>query len=206
MKKTIISFAVAGVFASSCFVPAFGLMMRRELRGADLGQLSDWLPGMDKLVTYGGVVYGVHRDAPTFSRGVETMQIFFQGDLEDFNELLKEYAKLAGPLKQQNEAKGVLLTLTLHAGRGNVSSAAAPTFARDKNIPFDWSITMTREGTLVPEREKRRYSVHVGLWIGGDVPLDRLEVPANIDVRSGGEIEDFIAKHQEKQKQVNKSQ
>lgn len=77
---------------------------------------------------------------------------------------------------------------------------------RDKNIPFDWQITMTREGTLVPDREKRRYFVSVDLWVGGDVNLDKVDVPLNIDVKSGGEIEDFIAKHEEERKQAQKSQ
>lgn len=205
MKKTIISFAVACVFVSLWFVPAFGLMMEGELSGADLGQLSDWLPGLEKLVSYGGVVYGLHMDAPTFFRGLETMHIFFRGDHEAFNEMLKEYAKLADSLKRYSESKDVLLTLTLHAGRGNVSSAGAGTFARDKNIPFDWKITMTREGTLVPA-DQRRYGVTVDLWVGGDVQLDKVRVPRNVNVTSGGEIEDFIAKHKEKRKAVGKSE
>ena len=181
-------------------------MMEGELSGADLGQLSDWLPGLEKLVSYGGVVYGVHMDAPTFYRGLETMYIFFRGDHEDFNEMLREYARLGDSLKRYTESGSGQLTLTLHPGRGNVGSAGAGTIGRDKNIPFDWKITMTREGTLVPEREKRRYSVSVDLWLGGDITLDKVEVPLSIDVKSGGEIEVFIAKHEEKRKQAQKSQ
>ena len=206
MRKTIISFAAACVLVSLWFVPAFGLMMEGELSGPDLGQLSDWVPSLEKLVSYGGVVYGVHMDAPTFYRGLETMYIFFRGDHEDFNEMLKEYAKLGDSLKRYAESGSAQLTLTLHPGRGNVASAGAGMIGRDKNIPFDWQITMTREGTLVPDREKRRYFVSVDLWVGGDVNLDKVDVPLNIDVKSGGEIEDFIAKHEEERKQAQKSQ
>jgi len=179
-------------------------MMEGELSGADLGQLSDWVPGLEKLVRYGGVVYGVHKDAPTFYRGLETMDIFFRGDHEDFNEILKEYAKLGDSLKRYAESGRAQLTLTLHPGRGNVGSHAGRSFAKGKDIPFDWKITMTREGTLVPERDKRRYFVSVNLWLGGDVDLDKLDVPLSLDVRSGGEIEAFVAKHEEKRKQAQK--
>jgi hypothetical protein len=181
-------------------------MTESELSGPDLGQLSDWVPGLEKLVSYGGVVYGVHTDAPTFYRGLETLDIFFRGDLEDFNEMLKEYAKLGDLLKKYAESGRAQLTLTLHPGRGDVGSDAGRSIATGKDIPFDWRITMTREGTLVPESEKRRYYVSVDLWLGGDVQLDKVEVPLNIDVKSGGEIEAFIAEHEEKQKQTNKSQ
>jgi len=181
-------------------------MMERELSGADLGQLSDWLPGLEKLVGHGGVVYGVHTDAPTFFRGLETMYIFFRGDHDDFNEMLKQYAKLADPLKRYSESKDTPLALTLHAGRGNVASAGAGTFARNKEIPFDWKIRITREGTLVSDRQKRRYWVTVDLWVGGEVELDKVKVPLSVEVKSGGEIENFIARHEEKRKQAKKSE
>jgi hypothetical protein len=205
VRKTIISFAFPCVLVSLWFVPAFGLMMEGELSGADLGQLSDWLPGLEKLVSYGGVVYGVHMDAPTFYRGLETLHIFFRGDHEDFNEMLKEYAKLSDSLKRYAESGSGQLTLTLYPGRGNAGSDAGRSIAKGKNIPFDWKITMTREGTLVPDRDKRRYFVSVDLWVGGDVGLDKVDVPLNIEVKSGGEIEDFIARHEEKRKPAQKS-
>jgi hypothetical protein len=202
VKKTIVLFSAAGILVALWVAPAFALMMESELSGADLGQLSDWLPGLERLVSYGGVVYGAHMDAPTFFRGLETMHVFFRGDHEDFNGMLKEYARLGDSLKRYVESKEVQLIVTLHAGRGNVGSTPVGTFARGKDIAFDWQITMTREGTLVPDREKRRYFVSVDLWVGGDVQLDKVEVPLRIGVKSGGEIEDFIAKHKEKQKEV----
>ena len=42
----------------------------------------------------------------------------------------------------------------------------------------------------------------VEIWLGGKVTLDQLKVPSTVEVRSGGEIEKFVAEHEARRKQA----
>jgi hypothetical protein len=48
--------------------------------------------------------------------------------------------------------------------------------------------------------------ITVELWLGGQVDLSKVEVPLNLKVESGGEIEKFIAAHKLKGKQEAESE
>jgi len=139
-------------------------------------------------------------DAPTFFRGIETVSLFFRGDHEAFNEMLEQYGKMGDSLKRYIDSKDTPLTLIVHPGRGNTASAGGG-IARRRNIPFDWEITVRKLGTLLPATEQR-YRVTVDVWVGAEVELDKVKVPQNVDVKSGGEIERFIAEHEAKRRQA----
>jgi len=113
---------------------------------------------------------------------------YFKGDTKAFNAVLAAYAKLEDtPLK-----------LVLHPGR---CRAKAP-WDKDEGSPGEWSIAVIRRGWGAPKAgpgETGNYVVTVNLWLGGDVALDGLDVPLNVDVASGREIETFVVDHQAKQ-------
>ncbi len=199
MKKAIVPFVVALV---TLLWPslAFSLMMERELRSDEIGNWPDWPPVLRELVCRQGIVYGTHSDAPTFGEGMEWMTIFFQGDHEAFNEMLEQYAELSDSLKPPGPSKEAALTLIIHPGRGNTASAGG-SLVRGKDIAFDWMVRVTRNGTRLP-KEKQQYGAVVEVWVGGEVDLAKMKVPLNVEVKSGREIEKFVARHEENRKEL----
>ena len=115
---------------------------------------------------------------------------YFAGDTDSFNNFLEQYSKL----------QDTPLTLVLHAGK------ALPGTLGDKEtatIP-DWQVSIidnawTREAMKDKVLPKTQYTVTVNLWLGGQVDLKGLKVPNSIEVKSGGEIENFVAQHKTKQ-------
>ena len=84
------------------------------------------------------------------------------------------------------------MTLILHPGRG------VTTTLMDKNatIDYDWMVALTPEWSTGPLPHTPVGAIaRIELWLGGNVALDRIVAPPNIEVKSGGEIEHFVAKH-----------
>ncbi len=48
----------------------------------------------------------------------------------------------------------------------------------------------------------RKYRVVIHVWLSDDIAADDLRLPKNIAVKSGGEIDAFIQKHQNPQKEI----
>jgi len=92
--------------------------------------------------------------------------------VEALNRFLQLYARV--PVKP--------LTLSLHTGKA--LARGWMTAGPEKPARCNWSIT--------------RHLANV--WLGGSLSLDRLEVPANVEVSSGGEIERFVQQHQMRRK------
>jgi len=116
---------------------------------------------------------------------------YFAGDTEALNDFLRRYAKLTE----------TPLILVLHPGKAPAESCVGDLFEQ----PYDWKLDSMYAGCT---REKawfekpgggqwRRVAI-VQTWLGGNVRLDRLEVPTDIEVRPGGEIEAFIEEHDRK--------
>jgi len=96
------------------------------------------------------------------------------------------------------------LRLVLHPGAGMTGSVGL-----EKNIPFEWRVSVekwhsdpSKAPTLVTMELCSLRSVvcrktQTTKALGGMVRLDRIKVPLNIEVKSGGEIEKFVAEHSE---------
>lgn len=146
---------------------------------------SEWPAGLKELLDREEWVYGYWVNANDW--------FFFVGDTEAFNQFLKQYAKL----------KDTPLKLVLHAGRGRTGRLGYG----EKRIQFDWELKALRRGwhpeaPKDPASEKPAYVVIVELWLGGKVELSSVKVPLNVEVKSGGEIEQFITEHEADRKEA----
>ena len=177
MKKTVAAIAV--VFISlACCIWVFGLGADHP-PGALIGGPLDWPEGTRELVNREGRVHGYFVNACDI--------LFFAGDTSAFNEFLEQYAML----------KDTPLTLVLHPGRGMAGSP----WDKEKKIPFEWQVNILGRGWSrrypePPTADESKYVVLPELWLGGQVQLDKVEIPLNVEVKSGGEIERFIAAHE----------
>jgi len=133
-----------------------------------------WPEGLVELLNREERVNGVWVNANDF--------FYFASDTEAFNECLEQYAGL----------KNTPLRLVLHPGVGMTGS-----LGDEGNIPFEWEVRVMRwheDASEVPTL------VTMELWLGGLVQLDKIKVPLNVKVKSGGEIAKFIAEHKAKRK------
>lgn len=180
MRHAVFASAVV-VAALVCCTSALGL-------GADHrpGQPVHWSPewpeGLRELLEPSDFVHGYFVNASDF--------FFYAGDTEALNQFLQQYAAL----------EDTPLTLVLHPGQGMVASP----WAKDDRKPFDWELKVLRrdhpEAAEATDEDDSAYVVTVHLWLGGEVELEGVEVPLDVKVKSGGEIEEFIAAHEAKQK------
>jgi len=108
--------------------------------------------------------------------------LFFRGNTAKLNEFLTKYSKLQN-VKHQ---------VVLHPGELDVRS---PWDKVPRDIQGDWRVYA---GSRLGKKEP--FAVRVEIWLGGQVKLEELRVPANITVSSGGEIEAFVEKHKQAQK------
>lgn len=113
---------------------------------------------------------------------------YFAGDTKKLNDFLCQYAKLTE----------TPLVLVIHAGKAPAEECIGEMF----KTPYDWKLdsmypAFTRDTTWFrkPNGGKWRRVVILQVWLGGNIRLDELKVPPNIEVRSGGEIERFIENH-----------
>jgi hypothetical protein len=191
MRMKMIPVAVL-VVTFVCAAVAFGLSMEYPI-GQPVPGWPDWPAGLKDLVNSGGRVLGYSHDADDF--------LYYRGDADRFNRFLAGCAKL----------KDAPVTLILHPGGGIAYWGGKP----ENKVSCDWGLSVLvplqvedpRTGRVLlynplggpplPERAGNpKYLLQVDLWLGGDVELKKLEVPASIEVKSGGEIEDFVAAHQ----------
>ncbi len=117
----------------------------------------------------------------------------FAGDAKAFNAFLNRYASLTPtPLR-----------LILHPGPRRSNDG----WTADKIVPSNWMLSILRRGWGAPEAkpgETGTYVVTLHLWLGGTIALQDLDVPLNVSVRSGTEIEKFVAEHEARQSLVPK--
>lgn len=145
-----------------------------------------WPKGLAALVNDSSRVHGFFINANDF--------FFYSGNSEAFNVFMERYAKLTD----------IPLVLVLHPGVGRTGG-----LGEEKNIPCEWAMSIIRRGwgaDMPKEFEKSpsKVLVNISLHLGGKVRLDELDVPLNVKVRSGGEIDQFIATHEAKQSLLDK--
>ncbi len=132
--------------------------------GQPLRGLGDWPDEVRELVNSQGRMYGYFFNA--------VGRLFFAGDNDDFNWFLERYAGLKDSPKK----------LILHCGPGKTKR-----FGRNEEIAFDWQVSISpvvRRGSAPEARPERTYVVTVGLWLGGQVVLDNVNVPTNVLVQT----------------------
>jgi hypothetical protein len=140
----------------------------------------EWTEGLAELINTKARVCGFFINASDW--------FYFRGDTKAFNAVLAAYAKL----------KDTPLRLILHPGR---CLGKAP-WDKGEGTPCEWSVAVIRRGWGASEMntgEMSKYVATVHLWLGGDVALKDLDVPLNVDVESGREIETFVVEHQARQ-------
>jgi hypothetical protein len=150
--------------------------------------LGDWPDDVRELVNSRGRMYGYFFNA--------VARLFFAGDADDFNWFLGRYAGLKDSPKK----------LILHCGPGKTKR-----FGGNEEIAFDWEVSVSpvvKPGTSPEARPERTYVVTVGLCLGGQVELDKVNVPANVLVqtdvtgKTAEEVAEFIAEYQRKRTQA----
>jgi hypothetical protein len=114
----------------------------------------------------------------------------YAGDAPKLNAFLKEYAKVPE----------VGLQVVLHPGRTKRKVGGTK-----RTVHVDWTMHIAENYSIRPNAaafKGKKGLTTVDIWIGGQVELDKLQVPLNIDLISGGEIERFIKKHEERQQKA----
>lgn len=179
MKQTLSVALVAALVlaAGAAVVLAMGSTHPKDYVAT---QQEGWPAGLADLINSKGRVCGIWVNGSDW--------FSYAGDTKAFNAFIEPYAQL----------KGIPLVLVLHPGRGMTGGLGEP-----QTIPYEWCLSVIRRGwgADMPEAYKNSPSqvvVTINLYLGGNVALDELEAPTNIEVTSGGEIEKFIVHHEAK--------
>ena len=97
--------------------------------------------------------------------------------------------------------ENVDVKVVLHAGKGQAKSPWSKAPVCDTDWAVSFSDPIPKE---IAERENlpvsKAHQVTVDIWIGGEIDLGQLELPANLELQSGNEIEEFIRKYKIKSK------
>jgi len=138
------------------------------------GAGSDYMPG--DLPSHEDWADGVY-DAVNQPQRVHGFYVNFSDTLSykgSNAELQKMTQKLAN-------AKGTPTGIVLHAGKGIAKSP----WSKKPVDTADWSVTLAGN------------RITIDIWLGGSVTLDQLDLPKAVEIKSGGEIETFIKRHNE---------
>lgn len=138
---------------------------------------------LTRLYNLGNRVYG-ERDS--FSQIGDTEKAYYTGDTEAFNGFLQQYVKVKiRPLK-----------LIIHTG-------CAEVIAHSKEaIHYDWMLSRYLAGTKSMDPSGAEETVAVNLYPGCKIDLSKLNIPTEIEVTSGGELEKVVSDHREKRAPV----
>ncbi|NQT84027.1 hypothetical protein HQ563_13455 [bacterium] len=169
MKKAMIFFEVALFVFAWCAKVNTRISFREDRPGQTVHQRPEWPEGLAELLTRGARIYGCQ----TGWLGRDEHSLYFSGDTDDFNWFVEQYAKL----------KGVSRTLGQHPGQGQANSIMNKQPVR----PYDSMVSITSHYT----KSGRNFDISVELWVGGEVELDRLKAPVNMEVRASGKGEEF---------------
>lgn len=167
---------------SRCFTSALVVLISLLATADAFGLGSDF--SKEELSRNGELVKG---QTPVHGYWVNWEDMFFySGDTGELNRFLESYAKMTGHTRR----------VVIHAGG---KKARSPWDMTDRDIPTDWSFYRWNTGSA--ENAKPAPS-RVDIWIGTRIKLDELQVPAGIEVTSGGEIERFVERRQKQAAKV----
>ena len=131
---------------------------------------------------------------------IADVRTYHAGDATQLNLFLADY----GAVETENAV------LVLHAGPMRISPRHTPNLGEAPPAPrnADWTLHVAEFYEGRPDADQFRgekFRCVVDIWLGGNISLDTLEVPANVEVRSGGEIDAFVESHAEKRRQLSES-
>jgi len=176
MRKTLLGLS-ATVVVLACGAALYGLAMELPNEGpVELGW--EFPAGIADLASSRNRVHG-------FMSTFGYADLWYAGDAKAFNAYLAEYARL----------KDLPLQLVIHPAPGSSlrQYVSEPRAHYDWELSVKWDVAL-REG---PKDDKAGgFAVTLHLFLSDAVTLDDIVVPANVEVKSGGEIEKFVAKHQ----------
>lgn len=142
-------------------------------------QSGSWPDGMADLVNAENRVHGFWVNSEDV--------FFFIGTTKDLNLFLERCAKL--PASE--------LTVVIHPGRLEVRS---PWDKEPRDLYADWRLHSSIGWEVpLPDGDKKQpipTQLRVDVYLGTSIELDKLVIPDSAKVKSGGEIEAFIKKHQ----------
>lgn len=147
---------------------------------------SAWLSPFSKERIRAAGKYCVHGYDGNFG----TVGTYYAGDAVAFNAQIAAHFKL-GIVRRADELEVggdyVTRTVVLHPG-----SKVVPRYLdKTGKLSTDWLVTSWR-GDLAGEGG---WHLRVDVWLGDRIKLDELRIPQGYAVKSGREIEDFVARH-----------
>lgn len=162
-------------------LPTLGLALGSDHHKGPIPRQKSWPEHLEDLVNCKDRIHGYW---------VNSVDVFFfAGDTQALNDFLAHYSKL----------KDIKLVVVLHPGP---KEARSPW---DKDLhaaKADWGLYIAPRGWLLLDADSKVKKTdpttisRVDVWLGGRVRLADLQVPQNVAVESGGEIEDFVRKRQ----------
>lgn len=116
--------------------------------------------------------------------------VYFAGDTNQLNDFLSQYAKLTE----------TPYLLVIHAGKAPPQEMVEKKDAKSYDWRLDSLHRLTREKEWFKKLGGGKWHriVVIHTWVGDKIRLDKIQLPANIKVRSGGEIERFIEEQNKK--------
>lgn len=119
-------------------------------------------------------------------------EFFYKGDLKALNAFIKTAASMDDVIP---------VYLDLRAGDKRRSDL----WGDKPDIKYNWKMLVLTRGWAGPmwpkdAGEDVQLAVVIDVWLDRGIVLEKLEVPVNVVVRSGGDIEKFIASHEKVRK------
>jgi hypothetical protein len=173
--KTILAYSTAVAILLAASALLFGLTTELARQGPLQGW--GWPTGVAELAGSRDRVSG-------YWSSFGHASLYYAGDANAFKLFLDRYATL----------EGFPLRLVLHPapgqkGRRHVTQPSAH---------YDWVLTIETGTTIEMEKAKGKPAVPratLHLYLGDSIGVEDLQVPLNVEVHSGGEIETFVAEH-----------
>ncbi len=114
---------------------------------------------------------------------------YYRGNAGELNKFLAGYGKLTN----------TPLSVVIHTG----TKALTGPLGGEQKTPYDWQVEVMRRGWGAPldprlSEKEPGYVVTIHLWLSDSLPLERLEIPKHVEVRSAGDIERFITTHRDR--------
>lgn len=116
----------------------------------------------------------------------ELTSFYFRGDAAAFNEHIKKL-----DAEQMFPVTWASRKVILHIGP---KKAASPWDKAPRDIACDWNVTAWMGDGPKPNEGPYPMNRQIDVWLGGNLKLEDLKIPADYEVVSGGEIEAFLGK------------
>ncbi len=163
-----------------------------SLEGDNVGYASYWPKGLSEAVYSHPRVAGDSWSALGFGAGAEGVNLYFKGDQQEFNEFMRQMAKV----------EGKEVTIHLHTGKAIYGKAGfRPLFVTVKKpLPFDWYVTVFANGLAAHAQSRFKdgpsVELSVNYYLSERGDLMGLDVPRKINVRRGYDSE-YLKAHKD---------